>query len=384
MIDLNSFEDHFGQLDDSRQSAKVTYPLFDILFITLCAVIAGARGWKDIKEYAGGHLDWFQDNGFLLSGVPVDDTIARIIGRIKPKEFRQSFINWMKSINKLSKGELIAIDGKTLRGSYDREDRASTIHMVNAFACSNKMVIGQLRTDSKSNEITAIPELIKLLDLKGALVSIDAMGCQKEIAKSIIEQKADYVLALKGNQAKLHQAVKAKFAESRQAVSENLVIEKQHGRIEARSYYVLNAKEIAKNFPDWPSLKTVGMAMGYRQEKGKEPSLEYRYYISSANLTQGSFAEAVREHWAVENNLHWVLDASMKEDDCQIYKDNGAENLAILRQTSLNMLRAESTKASIPTKQKRAWMKTSFLEQILRAGLDGLAENQTTQTTAAV
>ena len=229
------------------------------------------------------------------------------------------------------------------------------------------MVIGQLRTDSKSNEITAIPELIKLLDLKGALVSIDAMGCQKEIAKSIIEQKADYVLALKGNQAK--------FAESRQAVSENLVIEKQHGRIEARSYYVLNAKEIAKNFPDWPSLKTVGMAMGYRQEKGKEPSLEYRYYISSANLTQGSFAEAVREHWAVENNLHWVLDASMKEDDCQIYKDNGAENLAILRQTSLNMLRAESTKASIPTKQKRAWMKTSFLEQILRAGLGEADEN---------
>ncbi len=241
--------------------------------------------------------------------------------------------------------------------------------MVNAFACSNNMVIGQVRTDAKSNEIMAIPELIKILDLKGALVSIDAMGCQKSIANSIIEQKADYVLAVKGNQPSLHEAIKSSFSECRQSVSQELLLNKQHGRLEARSYHVLNAKEVAANFPEWPKLKTLGMAMSYRQEKGKEPSLEYRYYIISAKLDEESFGEAVRSHWAVENNLHWVLDASLKEDNCQIYKDNGAENWAILRQASLNMLRAEPTKTSIPTKQKRAWMKTSFLERVLRAGL---------------
>ena len=371
---LASFQQHFGQLDDTRQSAKITYPLFDILFLTLCAVVAGAQGWTDIKEYGEGHLDWFQEHDFLLDGVPADDTIARIIARIKPSEFQQCFINWMKSINKVTEGELIAIDGKTLRSSYDREDRRSTIHMVNAFACANSLVIGQCRTDAKSNEITAIPELIKLLDLKGALVSIDAMGCQKEIANTIIEQQADYVLAVKGNQGLLYDEVKSAFSAYRKVYAENITIEKQRGRIEARSYHVLPAKEVAKACPGWKSLKTLGMAMHFRQGKGKEPVIEYRYYIMSTALTEAQFAEAVRAHWAIENNLHWVLDVSMKEDNCQIYKDHGAQNWAILRQTALNMLRAETTKISIPIKQKRAWMKTAYLEKVISAGLRQMNE----------
>ena len=320
-MNLISFRKHFDLLDDKRQSAKITYPIFDIFFITLCAVIAGAEGWKDIKEYAEGHLDWFQKHGFLKSGIPVDDTIARVISRIKPEQFNQCFVEWMQSVNRLSKGEIIAIDGKTLRGSYDRGDRLSTIHMINAFASKNKMVLGQLSTDVKSNEITAIPELLKLLEIKGAIVSIDAMGCQKEIAKTIIEQGADYLLAVKGNQPSLHEAVKTMFTDFKNAKADNLKIEKNRSRLEARACQILSAKRLAKEFPEWPSLKTVGITMSYRQEKGKEPSLEYRYYICSTELTEDKFAEAVREHWAVENSLHWVLDLTMREDACQIYKE---------------------------------------------------------------
>lgn len=367
-MNLTSFRKHFELLDDKRQSAKVTYPIFDIFFITLCAVIAGAEGWKDIKEYAEGHLGWFQKHGFLKTGVPVDDTIARVISRIRPEQFNQCFVEWMQSVNRLSKGDIVAIDGKTLRGSYDRDDRLSTIHMVNAFASKNKMVLGQLSTDVKSNEITAIPELLKLLEIKGAIVSIDAMGCQKEVAKTIIEQGADYLLAVKGNQPSLHEAVQSLFTDFRNSKADNLKIEKNRSRFEARACQLLNAKGLAKEFPEWPSLKMVGIAMSYRQEKGKEPSLEYRYYICSTELTEDKFAEAVREHWAVENSLHWVLDLTMREDACQIYKENGAENWGILRQTALNMLRKEKSKVSMPTKRKRAWMKTSFLESVLAAG----------------
>ena len=276
----------------------------------------------------------------------------------------------------MSKGEIIAIDGKTLRGSYDRDDRRSTLHMINAFACKNKMVLGQLSTDIKSNEITAIPELIQPLDIKGALVSIDAMGCQKEIAKAIVNKQADYLLAVKGNQELLHREIQEQFSDFRSNPEKgNLQMEKNRSRLEARACKVLPAKEVAKKFPNWPKLKTIGVSMGYRQEKGKEPSLEYRYYISSAELTEEKFAEAVRAHWAVENSLHWVLDLSMNEDNCQIYKDNSAENWGILRQTSLNMLRKEKTKISIPTKRKRAWMKTDYLEKVLKAGLTEVSKS---------
>lgn len=367
---IEAFHEHFSSIQEHRQSAKVTYPLLDVLFVTLCAGIAGAEGWKDIQEYAEGHLEWFQQHDFLPDGVPVDDTIARIISNIKPTQFQQCFINWMESAHQLSEGELVAIDGKTLRSSYNREDRRSTIHMLNAYSCANQLVIGQHKTDSKSNEITAIPELIKLLELKGALVSIDAMGCQTEIASEIIQQGADYLLAVKGNQGSLHQAIQGAFREKRKALTDNdkLVVGKGRGRLEARSYMVLPASELEGDFSNWKNLKSIGVVLGLRKEKGKEASLEYRYYISSADLSEQQFADAVRSHWEIENSLHWVLDVSLKEDDCQIYRENAAENWAILRQLSLNMLRAEPTKVSMPTKRKRAWMKTAFLEQVLVAG----------------
>jgi predicted transposase YbfD/YdcC len=349
-----------------------------MMFLTMCAVIAGAEGWADIQEYVEGHLDWFQDNNILLNGVPVDDTIARTISRIKPEQFRECFIKWMSSINEMTKGELVATDGKVLRGSYNRDDRLSTIHMVSAYATANKVVIGQLKTDAKSNEITAIPELTKLLDIKGCSVSIDAMGCQTKIAGEIIENGGDYLLAVKDNQQSLANAVQEVLSETinRKLEPGQLTIEQGHSRIEARQYCVLDAKGVAKAYPDWKNIKSIGVAIGYRQIKGCKPSLDYRYYISSAELTEKSLASAVRGHWLIENSLHWVLNATMSQDNCQIYRDNGAENLACLRHIALNMLRAESTKISIRAKRKRAWMKTRFLEGVLVAGFNNFDKSE--------
>jgi predicted transposase YbfD/YdcC len=256
-------------IKDSRQSAKITYPLFDILFVSLCSVIAGAVGWKDIEEYAEGHLDWFQERGFLPHGVPVDDTISRIISRIEPDQFHQCFINWMQAAHSLTLGQLVAIDGKTLHDSYNCEDRLSTLHMVSAYACVNKVVIGQVITEEKSNEITAMPDLIKLLDIKVAQVPIDAMGWQTDIVKAIVAKHADYLLAVKGNQGSLYQVVQHAFAESLAEQEKACQIERSHGRIDARGYYVQDASKMARQFPKWKGLNTIGVVLSYRQVKGE-------------------------------------------------------------------------------------------------------------------
>lgn len=290
--------------------------------------------------------------------------------------FQQCFIQWAQSVNERTEGELIAIDGKVLRGSYQRESRRSAIHMVSAFATGNGVVMGQLKTDAKSNEITAIPALLKLLDIKGCLVSIDAMGCQTDIAGTIVKQGGDYLLAVKGNQELLHRAVQQALRPFHSAATDpvNVTVEKGHGRIEAREYHVLAAGDVASQFPEWRGLKTLGVAIGYRLEKSGKQSLEYRYYISSAELDQARFAAAVRDHWRIENSLHWVLDVSMNEDACPIYRGEAAEILSCMRHLALNMLRAETTKkASIRRKQKIASMNTDYLDQVLAAGLRAMA-----------
>lgn len=367
---IDTFKEHFQPVQDPRQTAKVTYPLFDVLFGTLCSVIAGARGWTDIREYVLGHHGWFLEQQMFQDGVPVDDTFARIISTVKPDLFRECFLTWMKAVHKITQGDVVAIDGKTLRGSYDREDRSSTIHMISAYASVNKLVLGQLKTDKKSNEITAIPELLKMLDLRGALVSIDAMACQTKIAKAIVNQGGDYLLALKGNQGKLSKAVQSAFNQLRSEQSEKheQQTEVHHGRIESRSSHVLSVDALEGDFSRWRGLKTIAMVESFRTVKGKPASLEYRYYISSKEMTAEQLAKAVREHWAIES-MHWVLDVSMQEDACQIYKNNAAENLACLRHMALNMLQAEPTRISIAMKQKRCWMKTAQLESILSAGI---------------
>ena len=298
-----AFTQFFFDLEDPRQATKIAYPFFDVVFLTVCAAIGGAHGWEDIELFGEAHLEWLQRNGLFLKGLPVHDTIARIISRIQPEQFQNAFVRWMQATSERTDGELIAIDGKTLRSSYDRDSRQSTIHMVSAFAAKNRLVLGQVKTDAKSNEITAIPELLALLDIKGCLVSIDAMGCQTEIASTIVKGGGDYLLAVKGNQPTLHNAVRAALVEStkKPLSEETLSIEKEHGRIDGREYHVLPAGALAEQFPEWKNLKSVGVAISYRIEKMKKISMEYRYYISSAELISEQFASAVRGHWAIES-----------------------------------------------------------------------------------
>ena len=371
-----AFTQFFSELEDPRQTTKIEYPFFDVVFLTVCAAIGGAQGWEDIELFGEAHLEWLQRNGLFSNGLPVHDTIARIISRIQPEQFQNAFVRWMQATSERTDGELIAIDGKTLRSSYDRNSRQSTIHMVSAFAAQNRLVLGQVKTDAKSNEITAIPELLALLDIKGCLVSIDAMGCQTEIASAIVKGGGNYLLAVKGNQPTLHNAVRAALAESTQRPlsEETLSIEKMHGRIDGREYHVLPAGALSEQFPEWKALKTVGVAISYRIENMKKFSMEYCYYISSGELTPEQFASAVRGHWAIENSLHWVLDVVMNEDACQIYRGDAPQILACARHMAQNMLRAEtSRKASLRKKQQFAGMSSPYLEKVLDAGLAELA-----------
>lgn len=371
------FAQFFDNIHDPRQHAKIYYPFYDVLFLTVCAVIGGAEGWEDIEDFGEVHLPWFQSKGLFKNGIPVHDTIARIISGIKPEPFQAAFVRWTQAINQHTDGALVAIDGKTLRSSYDREDRTSTIHMVSAYAAANKLVLGQIKTDAKSNEITAIPELLALLDIKGCLVSIDAMGCQTEIAETILQQGGDYLLAVKGNQPKLFEAVRQALAPlaATPLCAETMTLEKAHGRIDGREYHVMAAGELAAQFPHWKQLHSIGVAISYRVENMQKITIEQRYFISSKALVQDEFARAVRGHWAIENSLHWVLDVTMGEDDCPIYRGDAAEILACIQHMGLNMLRAEtSRKASVRRKQKIAGMSSEYLETVLNAGLKKLGE----------
>lgn len=373
---LDAFSEFFSDLHDPRQSAKIAYPLFDILFLTVCAVIGGGEGWEDIEDFGQAHSRWFQDKGLFPNGLPVHDTIARVISSLDPEQFQSCFLKWMQAVHSSVKGELIAIDGKVLRSSYNRNDRQSTIHMVSAFASANGMVLGQVKTNAKSNEITAIPELLTLLDITGCLISIDAMGCQTDIADKIVDRGGDYLLAVKGNQETLHRAVREAMSPLVREGSHKATIEQSRGRTELREYHVMSAGEMAKQFPTWKDLNTLGVAIGYRCDSKGNESLEYRYYISSAALTEEQFATVVRGHWGIENQLHWVLDVTMKEDACPIYRGEAAQILATVRHMALNMLRAEKGKrASIRRKQKIAAMNSDYLEQVILAGINEMDKN---------
>ena len=375
-MQLDAFSEFFSDLHDPRQSAKIAYPLFDILFLTVCAVIGGCEGWEDIEDFGQAHSRWFQDKGLFPNGLPVHDTIARVISSLDPEQFQLCFLKWMQAVNSSAKGQLIAIDGKVLRSSYNRDDRQSTIHMVSAFASANGMVLGQVKTDAKSNEITAIPELLALLDMTGCLISIDAMGCQTDIAAQIVDHGGDYLLAVKGNQETLHRAVREAMAPLAREGSHQATIEQSRGRTELREYHVMPAGEMVKQFSTWKGLNTLGVVIGYRRDSKGNESLEYRYYISSAALTEEQFAKAVRGHWGIENQLHWVLDVTMKEDACPIYRGDAAQILATVRHMALNMLRAEKGKtASIRRKQKIAAMNSDYLEQVILAGVTAANKN---------
>ena len=362
---------HFEGVEDPRDNRGKEHNLLDIIVIAICAVISGGENWEDIALFGESKQDWLGTFLQLPNGIPCDDTFARVFARLNPQQMQNSFISWVKSVSQVLKGEVVAIDGKTLKHSYDRGADKGAIHMVSAWASANRLVLGQSKVNEKSNEITAIPELLKLLDINGCIVTIDAMGCQKEIASQIIEQGADYVLALKGNQGGLFEDVQWLF---QQAINTDFVdvdhdfcqsIDKGHGRLEIRRCWTLSNLDYLTQLPLWSGLQTIALVQSERRINGKV-STENRYYISSLPSNAALIANAVRTHWSIENSLHWVLDVSFHEDASRIRKDNSPENMAMLRHFALNLLsRDKSSKFSMRAKRNKADWDLAYLNRLL-------------------
>lgn len=349
----------FKDFPDPRREHLRLHSLWDIIGLTICATICGCDTVVEIHEYGRKKFDFLTSFLDFENGVPSHDTIGRVFSKLNPEKFRECFASWTESLAEAVAGRVIAIDGKTLRRSHNKGQKP--LHLVSAFATENRLVLSQQAVADKSNEITAIPELLKLLDVKKAIITIDAMGCQKEIAALIKEQGADYVLALKENQPTLHAEVKELFVDGLETDfagmkhQETQSTEKGHGRTETRTYHLIRpSKEWLNCHPEWKGLKTVGMVCGERQVGGAEPTGEVRFFINSLALNVAEFVRAVRSHWAIENNLHWVLDVSFREDENRSRKDHTAENLAWIRRMTASLLAQDGTKVGISCKRKMA------------------------------
>lgn len=364
---------HFADLEDPRDERGKDHQLIDILTIAICAVLCGAESWVDIELYGQSKQEWFSTFLSLRHGIPSHDTFARVFARLDPEQMQTCFIRWIRAISQMSAGEVVAIDGKKVRHSYDNAKGKGAIHMVSAWASVNRLVLGQCKVDEKSNEITAIPALLKVLALEGCIVTIDAMGTQTEIARTITEQGADYVLALKGNQGGLFEDVQWLFEQAQATQFQDIAhdfaqtIDKGHGRIEIRRCWTLSDAELDYLIqkPQWQGLKTVVRLQSERRING-QTSTETRYYISSLDHHAAKILAAIRTHWTVENHLHWVLDVAFDEDACRIRKDHAPQNFALLRHIALNLLgQDQSTKAGIAAKRKRAGWDDAYLLKIL-------------------
>jgi predicted transposase YbfD/YdcC len=361
---------HFAGLTDPRRR-KVTYPLINIVTIALCAVIAGADDFVTIAAWGRHKRAWLARFLDLSSGIPSHDRFNAVFKAIKPAEFERCLLSWITSLHEVTAGQLLAIDGKTLRQSFDKADAKSAIHMVSAWATANHISLGQVVVDQKSNEITAIPKLLELLDVSGSLVTIDAMGCQTEIAEKIVEGKADYVLAVKGNQPTLHEGIVGFFLDqmeddfARVKVSRHETREHGHGRDEHRTYYVCDVPDDLHDRARWKGLKRIGVAISDTVRGGK-PCDDVRYYILSKRLSARSFGAAVRGHWSIENSLHWQLDMSFGEDRSRIRKGHADANFAVVRRMALSLLKNEtSQKVGVRTKRLTAGWNDEYLEQVL-------------------
>jgi predicted transposase YbfD/YdcC len=361
---------HFASLTDPRR-AQVTYPLINIVTIALCATIAGADDFVAMADWARQHKDWLGRFLDLSNGIPSHDRLNMIFRQLNPVEFERCLLAWLADLHDVSGGRLLAVDGKTARQSFDTATARSALHMVSVWAVSQKLSVAQVGVDSKSNEITAIPEVLKLVELGGAVVTIDAMGCQTEIAEAIVDGGGDYILAVKGNQPTLHDGVEEHFLEhmgddfARVEVSRHETKERGHGRVERRTYYVL---DVPPDLPDagrWKGLKRIGVAISDTTRNGKQ-SDDVRYYILSKRLTARRFGTLVRSHWGIENSLHWQLDMSFGEDRNRTRKDHAAANLAVLRRIALSLLKNEtSSKVSVKNRRLTAAWNIDYLHKIL-------------------
>ncbi|SHI01519.1 ISAs1 family transposase [Clostridium grantii] len=365
------FFNYFGVIKDMRQQAKVRHKLIDILFIAVAATIANASDWDEVEIFAKKREEWFRKFLELPNGIPSHDTFERVFRWIDPKQFEKCFVYWVREIATLADRSVVAIDGKTMRGAFDTDDKKSPVHIVSAWASENGMVLGQVKTDEKSNEITAISELLDLLFVKNCIIMIDAMGTQTKIAEKIVDKKADYVLALKGNQHNLHQDVVDFFEDAEKTnfdgfkVKSSITSDKGHGRIEVRKYYLVEDIEWLSMKNNWKGLKSIGMAIRECEIKGKK-TIERRYFISSLKDSIDEFSSAVRKHWGIEST-HWVLDVVFKEDARRVRKDCGPQNLAMLKRMALNIIRKDTTEPKYSLKSKRfaASVDNDYLEQVL-------------------
>jgi predicted transposase YbfD/YdcC len=362
-------QDHFATIADPRSGPAQRYELIEILMIAVCAMLCGAEGFTDIALWGRLQQDWLKTWLLLPNGIPSHDTFNRVFGLIQPSEFAACFQSWTQALRQTVAGELIAIDGKTLRGS--RAKTQGPLHLVNVWAASNRLVLAQLAVADKSNEITAVPLLLRALELTGCVVTVDALNCQKNIAKEISEADADYVLALKGNHGTLHEEVKLFLDDAHQrrfaGVAHSFVktTDKEHGRLETRRYWVTEEIDWLADKPQWEKLRSIGMVEREVEKDGKVQT-ERAYYLSSLPAEAERFANAVRGHWGVENSLHWVLDVQMNEDRCRVCDRLAAQNLATLRVFCLNVLRRDKQhKVGVRAKQKAAGWSPQYLLSLL-------------------
>jgi predicted transposase YbfD/YdcC len=372
-----SISRHFAALTDPRIERTREHRLVEIVTIALCAVVCGADDWVAIETFGRAKEAWLRTFLALPGGIPSHDTFGRVFARLDPDEFRACFLAWVRAVaGPAAAAGVIAVDGKTLRRSHDRGRGTAALHLVSAWASAGGLVLGQLATEEKSNEITAIPALLRLLALEGGTVTIDAMGCQTAIAAQVIEQGADYVLALKDNHPSLHERVRLAFADARAAAGTGrdalgwdvaATLDAGHGRIERRRCFALGDPEyLAYLDPTgaWAGLRSVALIESERRT-GDQVSLELRYYLSSLPPDAARLGRAIRDHWGIENRLHWVLDVAFREDDSRVRAGHGPENLAIVRHFALNLLRTDQARGSIAKKRFRAALDDRYLRTLL-------------------
>ena len=362
--------EHFSSLPDPRLDRNKCHALIDIIVLVICAVASGADGWEAIEQFGKEKLAWLRRYVPLVNGVPSHDCIAYVMSRLSPPKFRDCFMSWTQAVTEYSGGELIAVDGKTAKGSRDRQKQRNALHMVSAWACQNRLVLGQQATDEKSNEITAIPQLLALLELKGCLVTTDAMGCQRAIAEQIIDQGGDYVLGLKGNQGNLHEAVEDFFETARAHQFAGIAhdyaeeVDKDHGRLEIRRYWITEELRTLPQPDQWKGLRSIGM-VERECRQGDTHMRERRYFINSIAANAQVFARAVRGHWGVENLLHWRLDVTFDDDASRIRKGNGPAIMTTVRHLCLNLFEREPSTMSLAKKRRKAAWNDDYRAKVI-------------------
>ena len=364
--------EHFAGLEDPRCVGKIEHLLIDILVIAVCAVVAGAESWVDMELYGEDKAEWLATFLALPNGIPAHDTFRRVFMLIDPKDFESRFTGWTQAFAKSTGREVIAIDGKTVRGSFDRSRDQGPLHIVSAWASERRLVLGQRQVDDKSNEITAIPELLDTLDVRRSIVTLDAMGCQRAIVNKILERGADYLVTLKANQGKIFRAVEqhcadacfARGASNRPACD---AFDDKHGRLVRRRVFSCPQAALLEPLRDWPGLKTVLAVESIRSINGsRKVETETRYFLSSASDSPEVLASAIRQHWTIENSLHWVLDVTFREDDCRVRDRTAVRNLALLRKIAINLVRRHnSSKSSLRGRRKSAGWNNNYMRQVL-------------------